>query len=134
MNPEQLRNVLAPLKLKQDKAILRTQNDLLIHYCQWMHIEKGERRVITVEEQNLSAINSTDCAHKLISDDVADELIATAINADNSTDFAEDAAGGFIAAINAGNSRDCANLLISNDAADGLIATAIDAGNLADCA
>ena len=48
-------------------------------------------------------------------------MIATAINADNWTGFAEDAAGGLIATINAGNSTDCADLLISNDAADVLI-------------
>ena len=30
---EQLRKVLALLKLKQDKAIRRTANDLVIHYC-----------------------------------------------------------------------------------------------------
>ena len=30
MNPEQLRKVLEPLKLKKDKAMSRTQNGLLI--------------------------------------------------------------------------------------------------------
>ena len=63
-----------------------------------------------------------------------DELIATAINADNSTDFSEDAAGGSIATLNAGNSKNCADILISNDAADVLIAATIDAGNSTDCA
>ena len=62
------------------------------------------------------------------------ELITTAINADNSMNFSEDAAGGFIDAINAGNSTDCADISISNDSADGLIDTAIDASNLTDCA
>ena len=41
MNPEKLRKVLlAPLKLKQDKAMPRAQNDLLIFYCHWIHVEK----------------------------------------------------------------------------------------------
>ena len=56
-------------------------------------------------------------------------MIDTAINAGDSTYFADDAAGGLVAAINAGNSMDCADILISDDAADELIATAIDAGN-----
>ena len=56
-------------------------------------------------------------------------MIATAINYGDSTEFDDDATGGFIAAINADNSTDCADILISNDAADGFIATAIDAGN-----
>ena len=57
MNPKQLSNVLAPLKLKQDKEIPRTQNDLLISYCQLIHIEKSERIVIDGEEHNLNAGN-----------------------------------------------------------------------------
>ena len=43
---------------------------------------------------------------------MADELIATAINAGSSEDFADDAAGGLIAALNAGNSTDCTDILI----------------------
>ena len=35
---------------------------------------------------------------------MSDELIVNAINAGNSTNFSEDAAGGLIAAINDGNS------------------------------
>ena len=89
-----------------------TQNDLLISYSQWIHVEKRERIVIDDEEQNLNADKSTDCADKSISDDAADELITTAINAGNSTYFAEDAAGGLIAAIDAGNSTDCADISI----------------------
>ena len=132
MTAEQFRKVLALLKLKQDKVMQRTQNDLLISYCQWIHVEKRERIVIDGEEQNLNAGNSTYCDDKLISDDVADELIATAINARDSTDLADDAAGGLIAAIKSGKSTDCADLSISNYAGYGLNATDIDAGNLMD--
>ena len=72
-----------------------------------------------------------DCYDKSIPYDAEDELITNAINAVDSTDFAEDAAvGRFIAAINDGNSKDCADLLISNYAADVLIATDIYADNL----
>ena len=134
MDPEQLRKVLVPLKRKQDKAMLITQNDLLICYYQWIHVEKRERRVIGGEENNLNASNSTYCANKSISENAADELIATAINAVDPTDFSGDAAGGLTAAINAGNSTDCADLSISNDAVDGLIDNAIDAGYLTGCA
>ena len=66
INPEQLRKVFAPLELKQDKVIPITQHYLLISYCQWIHVEKRERRVIDGEEQNLNAGNFTDCADKLI--------------------------------------------------------------------
>ena len=134
MNHGQLRKVLALLKLKQNKAMPRTQNDLLIRYCQWIYVEKRERRAIDGEEHNFNAGNSTDCYDKLISDNATDELIVTAINAGDSTDFAEDAAGGSIVAINAGNSTDCADISISNYAANGLIATSIDDGNSTDCA
>ena len=132
MNPKQLCKVLALFKLKKDEAMPRTQNDLLVSSCQWIHVEKMERRVIDVEEHNLNAGNLTYCADKLISDDAVDELIATVIIADKSVDFVEDAAGGLIAAINADNSTDCGDILILNDAADVLIATCIDAGNLID--
>ena len=37
----------------------------------------------------------------MVSNDVADGLNAIAIDADNSTNFADDAAGGYITAINA---------------------------------
>ena len=43
---EQLRKVLASLKLKQDKVMTRTAKDILIIYCQWVHVEKRERKVI----------------------------------------------------------------------------------------
>ena len=132
MNPKKMSKVIELLKLKQDEAMTRTQNDLLVRYCHWIHVEKRDRRLIDGEEHNLNAGNSTYCADKLILDDAVDEFIATDINADNSTDFAEDAAGGLIAAINADNSTDCADLLISNFAADVLIATGIDADNLTD--
>ena len=66
INPEQLRKVISPLKLKQDKAIPRTQNDLLICYCQWIHVENREIRVIYGEEHKLNAGNLTDCADKYI--------------------------------------------------------------------
>ena len=112
INREQLKKVTSPLKLKQYKVMPKTQDDLLIHYCQWIHVENMERRFIDGEEHNLNAGNSTDFSDKSISDNVADELIATAINAGSSEDFADYAAGGLIAAINAGNSTDCTNLLI----------------------
>ena len=67
MTAEKLRKVLAPLKLKQDKSMPRTQNDLLIRYWRWTHVQKRERRLIDGEEQNLNAGNSTDCADKFIS-------------------------------------------------------------------
>ena len=65
---------------------------------------------------------------------MADELIATAINAGSSEDFADDAAGGLIAAIGAGYSTDCANIMISYDAVDVSIAAAINADDSTDCA
>ena len=134
MNPEKLRKVLSPLKLKQDRENSRTQNDILICYWHWIHVENGERRLIDGEEQNLNSGKFTGCADKLISGDVVDELISTAINAVDSTDFFGNATGGFISAINAGNSKDCADLLMSNDAVDGLISTDIDAGTFTDFA
>ena len=67
--------------------------------------------------------NSTDCADILISNDAADGVIATDIDAENSTDFDEDTAGRFI---NADNLMDYADTTVSDDAADGLIAIAID--------
>ena len=75
-----------------------------------------------------------DCADKSISDDAADELIATDINAGDLTKCSKDAAGGSIATVNAGNTKNCAGILIKNNAEDGLIATTIDAENSTDCA
>ena len=66
-----------------------TQNDLLIHYFQWIHVEKMEKRVIRGKEHNLNAGNLKDCADKSISDDAADELMATSRNYGDSTDFLE---------------------------------------------
>ena len=109
-------------------------NDILVSYCQWAHVEKRDRRVIDGEKHNLNACNLTDCADIMISDDAADGLIDTAIDVDNLTDCADDAAGGLIAAINDGDLTDCADLLISDDAAGGLIATAIDAVKVKSCA
>ena len=77
----QLRKVLAPLILKQEKVIRRKEKDLLIKYCQLVHVEKRERKVIDGEEQHLKAGNSLDCDEKSISDDATDEWIATDINA-----------------------------------------------------
>ena len=54
------------------------------------------------EDGLINAIDSGDftyCADLSISDDAADELIATAINANDSTDCADDAADGLISAI-----------------------------------
>ena len=134
MTYEQLRKFLAPLKIKQYKLMPRTANDFLVCYFQWVNVEKRERRVIDDGKHNLNAVNLTGFADKSISDNAADEVIATSINAGYSTDFSEDAAGGLIAATNAGNSTSCADILISNDSVDGLIATDTDAGNLTDCA
>ena len=60
----------------------------------------------------INYLNLMDCSDIKFSDDLADELIATAIYAGNSTDCAEDAAGGLIAAIDAGVSMNCPNLYI----------------------
>ena len=49
MNPEQLKKVLEPFKLKQYKVMPKTQNDLLTRYCQWVHVEKMERRFMDGE-------------------------------------------------------------------------------------
>ena len=62
MNPEKLRKVLAPLKPKQDKGMPRTKSDLLIHYYQWIHVEKRERIFLDGEEQNLNSVNLTYCS------------------------------------------------------------------------
>ena len=112
MTYEEFRKVLALLRRKKYKSIPRTANDLLIRYFQWVQIEKREIIVIAGQKHNLNAGNSTDCAEINISDNAADELIATAINAGDSTDFSDDAAGGLIAATNAGNLADCSDILI----------------------
>ena len=61
MNSKQLTKVIELLKLKEDKVIPRTQNDIIICYCQWVYVEKRGIRVIDGEEHNLNAINLTDC-------------------------------------------------------------------------
>ena len=58
--------------------------------------------------------------------------MTTDIDAENSTDCAEDYAGELINAINAENSMDCDDIMVSYDAAYGLINIAIDAGNSVD--
>ena len=83
--------------------------------------------MIDGEEHNLNAGNLLDCGDKLISDDAADELMSTDINAGDLTIVSEDAADGSISTINAGNSKNCADIMIKNDAEDGLIATTTDA-------
>ena len=60
----------------------------------------------------LNSENSMYCADITISDYATGELIATAINAGNSTDFSDYAAGGLITAINADNSIDCADIKV----------------------
>ena len=64
MNSEQLRKVLSPLKTKKDKVMPRIQNDLLVCFCQWVHVDMRERRMIDGEDHNLNAGNLTDCAYK----------------------------------------------------------------------
>ena len=51
-----------------------------------------------------------DCADIKISEDAADELIATAINAGNLTDCSDNAEGGLIANIYAIDYKYCADL------------------------
>ena len=43
--------------------------------------------MIDGEEQNLNAVNLTNCADKFISGDTANELIVTSINAGDLVDF-----------------------------------------------
>ena len=38
INPKQLRKIIVSLKLEQDNLVPITQNDLLICYCQWIHV------------------------------------------------------------------------------------------------
>ena len=79
---------------------------------------------------DINAGNSTDCADIFISNDATDGLIATTIDARNLMDCAEDAAGGFIDAINTVYSMDCSDIMVSDYAADRLIYIAIGSGNL----
>ena len=65
---------------------------------------------------------STDCADITISDYAVDGLIATDINAGNSTDFSYDAAGGLVASVDSGDLTDCTDIKILDDAADEFIA------------
>ena len=85
MTSEKLRKVLAPFIRRKDKVIPKKENDLLICYCRWVHIEKRERRVIDGEKHNINAGNLKDCADITIPDDVADGLITTATDAGDST-------------------------------------------------
>ena len=83
MNYESFRKVLALFEHCRDKAMPKQSNYLLIRYCQCVHVEKMERRVIYVEEHNINAINLTDFCDITISDHTAYVLIATAVNAGN---------------------------------------------------
>ena len=80
---EYLRKVIATFRHCRDKAMQEKTNYLLIRYCQCVHVEKMERRVIYVEEHNINAINLTDFCDITISDHTAYVLIATAVNAGN---------------------------------------------------
>ena len=62
MTSEESRKVLAPLRRQKDKAIPKKTNYVLIRYCQWVHVDDRERRVIDDKKHNLNAVNSTDCA------------------------------------------------------------------------
>ena len=53
-----------------------------------------------------------DCSDITVSENSADGLMDTAIDAGNSTGCAEDAAGGYIAATDNGISNNCADTLI----------------------
>ena len=90
--------------------------------------------MIDVDKYNTNAINLMYCAYITILDDAEDELIATDIDADNSLDCADYAAGGLIADIDDGNVEDFSDILILGDAENELIATSIDAGDFTDCA
>ena len=112
----------------------KKENYILIHYCQWVHVEKRERRVIYVEKHNINAGNSTGSANIKISDYSAYGFIANSLNYGDSEDCCDDAADGLIAtAIDAGDLTDCADITILYDASYGFIATVIDAGYLTDC-
>ena len=131
---EELRKVLAPFLRRKDKATPKKENDLLIRYCQRVHVKNMERRAIDFEKHNINAVNSTDCAYIRISDHAEDGLIANYIDAGDSTDCYGDAAYGLIATdVKSGDSTDFADIMISDYAVDGLIATDINAGNSTDC-
>ena len=49
MTSEALNKVLVLLRRHKDKSIPKISNDILIRYCQWVHVEKRERRVNDVE-------------------------------------------------------------------------------------
>ena len=98
-----MRKVIAPLLRKKYKSTTITENDILIRFCQWVHVENRERRVIDGEKHSLNAGNLTDCADIIISDDVTDISISTAIDVDNLTDCDDDAAGVLISAVDAGD-------------------------------
>ena len=85
--------------------------------------------MIDGEKHSLNAGNLTDCADIMISDDLADELIATTTNDGDSADFSGGATSGFVASINDGNSTDCADISFSDYAADELINTTTNNGN-----
>ena len=53
--------------------------------------------MIDVEKHNINAVNSTACAYIRISDHAEDGLIATYIDAGDSTDFSGETADGLIA-------------------------------------
>ena len=67
-----MRKVIAPLLRKKYKSTTITENDILILFCQWVHVENRERRVIDEEKHSLNAGNLTYCADVTISDDTAD--------------------------------------------------------------
>ena len=126
MTAEILKKVLAPLKLNQDKEMPRTQNDLLICFCQWTRVEKRDIRVVDVEEPNMNNGNSMDCSDIKISDDSADGWIANAINSGNFTVCAKDATGSLITDIYSVFYMDFSDIKISDYSTDVLISTAID--------
>ena len=77
----------------------------------------------------IAAVDAGDliyCANILISDDMADELIAIVVNSDDSKDCDDNAEGGLIATIKTGHLMDCADISTSDEEAEELIAA--DAG------
>ena len=102
--------------------MLKKSNGLLVRYCQWLHVEKRDRRVIDGEKHNINAGNLKDCSNITISDDAADGFIATAIDAENLADCAGNAAGVLIDSINYGELAGLSDIFISFNAADKFIA------------
>ena len=45
----------------------KNENNILIRYCQWVHVEKKRRRVVGVEKQNFNAGNLRDYSDITIS-------------------------------------------------------------------